>query len=208
MDITLEEAVPTAAHMALAELLRRRTCAYLVSTNIDGLHRRSGIPATAISELHGNCYIEHCKKCKREYLRGYDVSNHHPSAAAAQRATGDIHATGAQCETPGCGGYLIDSIIHFGEPLPVVAAQVAVQESRKADVGVVLGTSMRVHPACDMPLLAKSLVICNLQKTPFDDQCAIRIWERTDKVMTSLMQLLGLPIPAFTPEDTKHQEQL
>lgn len=57
---------------------------------------------------------------------------------------------------------------NFGESLPVSAAQLAVEESNKADLALVLGTSMRVHPACDMPLLADNLVICNLQKTPYD----------------------------------------
>eukprot|EP01106_Pelomyxa_sp_JSP_P001749 TRINITY_DN1266_c1_g1_i2.p1 TRINITY_DN1266_c1_g1~~TRINITY_DN1266_c1_g1_i2.p1 ORF type:complete len:154 (-),score=21.39 TRINITY_DN1266_c1_g1_i2:318-779(-) len=53
MDITLEEAKPTAAHMAMAELVRRGVCQYVVSTNVDGLHRRSSIPPDKISELHG-----------------------------------------------------------------------------------------------------------------------------------------------------------
>eukprot|EP01106_Pelomyxa_sp_JSP_P001748 TRINITY_DN1266_c1_g1_i1.p1 TRINITY_DN1266_c1_g1~~TRINITY_DN1266_c1_g1_i1.p1 ORF type:complete len:196 (-),score=52.89 TRINITY_DN1266_c1_g1_i1:37-624(-) len=194
MDITLEEAKPTAAHMAMAELVRRGVCQYVVSTNVDGLHRRSSIPPDKISELHGNCYIENCKKCHQEYVRTFDVGNQTDSHLHAF----DPHATGRKCEKPGCDGYLIDSIINFGESLPVGPTKKAVEMSRGADLAVVLGTSMRVHPACDMPPLAKNMVIVNLQKTPFDSQCVLRIWEKTDKFMATLMQALGIPIPVYT----------
>src|SRR4051812_24538074 len=55
------------------------TMKYLTSQNVDGLHRRSGIPADKISELHGNCYIEKCAdpKCGAEFLRTYDVCSVH-----------------------------------------------------------------------------------------------------------------------------------
>eukprot|EP01105_Mastigella_eilhardi_P018140 TRINITY_DN4196_c0_g1_i1.p1 TRINITY_DN4196_c0_g1~~TRINITY_DN4196_c0_g1_i1.p1 ORF type:complete len:515 (-),score=143.31 TRINITY_DN4196_c0_g1_i1:78-1622(-) len=192
MNITLEEAVPTSAHMAIAELVRTGVVAYVVSTNIDGLHRRSGIPKDKISELHGNCYIETCNKCHTEYHRSYDVS----SVKHVDMYAFDPHATGRKCDK--CDGYLIDSIINFGESLPVLPTAVAVESSRKADLALVLGTSMMVHPACDMPGQAREMVICNLQRTMFDKQCSLRIFERTDKVMTRLMELLGVRVPPFT----------
>ncbi|KAH3767240.1 silent information regulator family protein [Pelomyxa schiedti] len=193
MDITLEEAKPTKAHMAMSELVTRGVIKYVVSTNVDGLHRRSGIPADKISELHGNCYIEHCKKCKTEYQRTFDVGNTKNTELYAY----DPHATGRLCSKPGCDGYLIDSIINFGESLPVVTTQLALAESRKADLALVLGTSMRVHPACDMPPLARQLVICNLQKTPFDNDCVLRVFEKTDAIMEAIMTALAIPIPEF-----------
>ena len=42
-------------------LQRHGVLKHLVSQNCDGLHRRSGIPARKISELHGNGNVEAVK---------------------------------------------------------------------------------------------------------------------------------------------------
>ena len=88
-------AVPAGAYLVClvqVKLAELGTMKYLTSQNVDGevlscpllltisqsgLHRRSGIKADAISELHGNCFIEKCAnpKCQAEYLRNYDVCN-------------------------------------------------------------------------------------------------------------------------------------
>ena len=52
----LSQALPTYTHYAITELMKKGLVKYLVSTNLDGLHRRSGTPAGSISELHGNWY--------------------------------------------------------------------------------------------------------------------------------------------------------
>lgn len=67
--IDIEQAWPTFAHYSLVEMMKKGYIKHIVSTNIDGLHRRSGISSQDISELHGNCYREYCSKCGKEYLR-------------------------------------------------------------------------------------------------------------------------------------------
>ena len=57
------KAKPTRCHMALVELMRQGRLKHIISQNTDGLHRKSGVPAENISEVHGNTNLEICKKC-------------------------------------------------------------------------------------------------------------------------------------------------
>ncbi|KAJ1457053.1 DHS-like NAD/FAD-binding domain-containing protein [Pelagophyceae sp. CCMP2097] len=59
-------AKPTLTHRAVAALARevegRRFVQHVITQNEDGLHRRSGLEADKLSELHGNAFIELCGK--------------------------------------------------------------------------------------------------------------------------------------------------
>jgi len=183
--------------MALAVLYEKGFVKYVVSTNVDGLHRRSGLPREGLAELHGNCYKEFCNICNHEYLRAFDCTSE-----GCRRD----HLTGRKCEQTNCPGHLVDSIIHFGENLPASEINPAIEQSEKADLALVLGTSMKVSPACNLPKMCfknhGKLVICNLQKTPFDMVSTIKMHVPTDIVMHLLLAELGLldEIPKLTPE--------
>jgi len=184
-EVTLEQAFPTKTHMSLVQLHKLDVLKFLISTNVDGLHRRSGFPEKAISELHGNCYLESCSKndCGKEYLRNFDASSHSSN-----------HITGRKCDQ--CGTHLKDSIINFGEDLPTKELEKAVFQSGLSDLSLVLGTSMRVSPANKFPLQAiengGKMVIVNLQKTPYDKKAFLVIHEKTDLVIELLMKELGI----------------
>jgi len=184
------KAYPTATHMSLVELQRQGILKYVISQNCDGLHRRSGLPASAISELHGNGNVEICEDCGQSYFRDFQCTR--------MRKIAD-HFTGRFCS---CHGRLLNSTIDFGQTLPERPLKLAEEHSRKADLHLALGSSLTVHPACGMPAkTAKhggNLVICNLQKTPLDQRASIRIFAETDKVMEMLMALLAIPVPSFT----------
>ncbi|KAL3449164.1 DHS-like NAD/FAD-binding domain-containing protein [Aspergillus insuetus] len=184
-------AVPTQAHMALVELQNRGVLKYLVSQNCDGLHRRSGIEAQNISELHGNNTREVCKSCGKEYIRDYRVSGSQPNH--------NDHRTGRRCL---CGGILLDTIINFGEGLPEKDLRLARDHANKADLCLVLGSSVSVTPACTIPETVASrknakLAICNLQPTALYDDCDLRIFAEADILMTKVMEHLKYAIPPF-----------
>jgi len=138
--VKISKAYPSKCHMALVEMMNQGILKHVISQNIDGLHRKSGIPADKISELHGNTNLEICKSCNRDYMRDFRVRT--------ANKTHD-HKTGRKCEA--CGGDLYDSIINFGEPLIPSILNRAYAEGEKCDVMLSLGSSLRVTPACNIP---------------------------------------------------------
>jgi len=188
---------PTYTHMCLVALQNNGILKHLVSQNCDGLHIKSGIRPSNISELHGNCNVEACADCGTTFYRDFRVRSNQNAAKT----------TGRMCETPGCTGKLRYTTVAFSQSMPNLTLHQAEQHSMKCDLSLCMGTSMRVSPACDLPLMGKKknkshkLVIVNLQKTPYDDHCCIRIFATVDKVMTLLMEHLGMSqmIPEYKP---------
>lgn len=67
---------PTYAHYAITELTRRHLVKFVISTNMDGLHLRSGLSPHLLMEQHGNSYKEICEQCKMTYIRDYKVTDY------------------------------------------------------------------------------------------------------------------------------------
>jgi NAD-dependent SIR2 family protein deacetylase len=203
------KAIPTASHMALVSLATTgpQFLKCLISQNTDGLHRRSGVPLDRLCELHGNTTLEVCDKCGRGYMRDYRCRN------SKRKQKVHDHKTGRRCTVPKCRGYLHDTIINFNEDLKVSTLEKAQENTDKCDVMLALGSSLTVTPAADLPEEVgdrwaediqngkntnNHLVIVNLQKTPLDDVCSLRIFAKIDDVMVPLMKELGLHIPEWT----------
>ncbi|CAF3746670.1 unnamed protein product [Rotaria sp. Silwood1] len=185
----MQKAIPSLAHMALVALQRQGRLKCVISQNCDGLHLRSGLNPTNLAELHGNMNLELCSKCETKYLRDFDTVGI------------QSHYTGRQCDTRNCRGRLKDSIIDFGEDLPQDALDKAFDHAEQADLCLVLGSSLTVTPAADIPERVverkQKLVIGNLQRTPLHKVATLNIHAFSDAIMKGIMERLNIPIPTW-----------
>lgn len=134
---------PNAGHLALARLHQDDRLINITTQNIDRLHHASGIPANLISELHGNREEVVCLGCKRIFL-----------AHQVRFAHGDDMICGK------CGGMLKPNVVYFGENLDPTVWTRAVSAASSCDLYLVVGTSLQVWPAADLPVYARD------QETP------------------------------------------
>merc|ERR1711959_555982 len=210
----LTSAEPTVGHMALSTLVRLGHAKHVITTNLDGLHRKSGLTHHEnLTCLHGDIYIERCTACGHEEERDYHVRNN-----AQRRLNVHDHSIGTcnKCGSKpprsytgrkgpdGCRKSLVnpedknkgtkDTHINFGEELDDIDWFEAERACGAADLCIVVGTSMSLSHVTHMPFMAKKTVIVNLQKTPHDAEAHLRIFAYSDPVLTGLMVRLGVEI--------------
>jgi len=121
-------------------------------------------------------------------------------AVASYEKNAHDHRTGRKCVS--CDGVLLDSIVNFDEYLPEEPLEKARANAKKADLCLVLGSSLTVPPANGIPEIVglkkgAKLAICNLQTTGLDKASDLRIHAKTDELMIRVMEKLNLPIPTF-----------
>ena len=174
-------AQPTLTHRALYYLWKKERLQFLVTQNVDGLHRRSGFPRDALAILHGCVFTEKCESCGREYFRDQEVTG-----ISFQR-------TGPRCTRAGCKGYLRDTLLDWCDHLPEDDWERSQTMCEGADLIITLGTSLRMEPAASLVTLGKQYVVVNLQTTPYDEDAALVIRYKVDELLPLLLQRLGYP---------------
>merc|ERR1712217_403724 len=99
-----------------------------------------------------------------------------------------------------------DTHINFGEGLDDIDWEEAGKHCSKADLCIVMGTSMTLPHVVHFPFMAKKTVIVNLQVTPHDHRChmGLRLWGKSDDVLQRLFRHLGLQVEATPPWRPKH----
>ena len=154
---------PGPVHEALVALQRAGHCAGVVTQNIDGLHERAG--SSPVYAVHGSAALHHCRRC------GDEKTYEEIRAMRAGRPGSVPHCAK-------CGGVYKPDITFFGEMLPEAAFEGAIELADRADLMVVLGSSLVVHPAASIPLRALRhkgrLAIVNRGDTPADDLAFFR----------------------------------
>ncbi|HZD10943.1 MAG TPA: NAD-dependent deacylase [Candidatus Binatia bacterium] len=166
-------AEPNAAHRALAYMEAHGPLRAVITQNIDMLHSRAG--SQTIIEIHGHLRELTCLDC-------FEIV---PSEAILRR----FLDTGEVPHCP-CGGVYKPNVILFGEQLPVRALSRSKREARACDVMLVVGSSLEVAPAGDLPILAHEsgarLIIVNLETTYADDIADVVIHDDVVNVLPLL----------------------
>jgi len=161
-------AAPNPSHRAIVELQNMGKLGFLISQNVDNLHLKSGIDPELIAELHGNITKLRCRGC------GFKCDNF-PDLKTC----------------PLCGNRLASSVVDFGDPMPAEEMERAEEHSRRCDLFIVVGSSLVVYPAADMPRIAlhsgARLVIINQGETPLDGSCHLRFTESSGEVLIPLV---------------------
>jgi NAD-dependent deacetylase len=164
-------AKPNAGHIAIAEIQNLNKLYFLISQNVDNLHLKSGIRPELLAELHGNITKVRCSLCEFK-MDNFDD----------------------QARCPQCGGKMVPSVVDFGQSLPRKDLEEAIQHSRGCDLFIVVGSSLVVYPAADMPRVAveagAKLIIINSGATPLDNDAHLRFQERIGQVLVPAVELL------------------
>jgi NAD-dependent deacetylase len=173
IDLLLD-AYPNRAHLALAELERRRLIEAVVTQNIDMLHSRAG--SREVVEVHGSIRSSTCLRCGRdETLDGV-------LAQLAERPA-------PLC--PACGEILKPGVVLFGELLPAAAMDRATELARRAELMLVVGSSLEVWPVAGLPLESRALAIVNRGPTALDQHAVVKIDGDAGEVLGAAVDLVS-----------------
>jgi NAD-dependent deacetylase len=160
-----KSALPNVAHKTLAEMEKEGKVKAIITQNIDGLHQAAG--SRNVIELHGSIHRNSCMKCARKFSLD-DIINKEGVPYCS------------------CGGIIKPDVVLYEEPLDGQAIERALDEIKKADLLLVVGTSLLVNPAASLLQFFQGhkMVIINLGETPYDIYASLLIREPLETVLT------------------------
>jgi NAD-dependent deacetylase len=152
-------AKPNIGHYFVQSLDQKGKLIGLITQNVDGLHSVAGLADEKIVELHGSNRRVICMKCNKSFDPDEIV----------KRLVGDFASP--KCDA--CGGILKSATISFGQAMPQKAMQQAQEWTERAEIFIIMGSSLQVQPAASFPVVAKHngalLAIINREATPLDE---------------------------------------
>jgi len=161
---------PNPAHRALADLERRVERFWLITQNVDGLHRAAG--SQKLSEIHGNIWTVRCTTC----------------GAIEENRTVPIPII------PSCGrcaGVVRPHIVWFGEALAEEDLRRSYEALERCEVLLIVGTSGVVYPAASFAPVAKAagafVIEINVDSTPHGGLVDASLQGRAKDVVPALL---------------------
>jgi len=185
---------PTLTHHFLNMLADNGLLLRIYSQNIDGLEFLAGIPDDKLVECHGHFRTASCIDCHK--------------AADAEQVKKNIVVDRKAPKCKYCGGNVKPDIVFFGEQLPDRFHRLLKKDIPKADLLLVMGTSLKVAPVSMIP----NMVQCN--KVLFNRDKVMKIRKGRDMFVPGdcdenvqkLIDLLGwTKAPTTTSTDEKEE---
>ncbi|KIV92995.1 hypothetical protein PV10_04243 [Exophiala mesophila] len=144
---------PTITHSFISLLHQKGMLLQLFTQNIDCLEREAGVPADKIVEAHGSFATQRCIDCQTEYPD--ELMKDNISKKEVPR-----------CVRKKCNGLVKPDIVFFGEALPE-AFHMKRSLPARADLAIVMGTSLTVQPFASLPSFVSEdtpRVLINLER--------------------------------------------
>lgn len=164
---------PNEAHKAITQLEQHTSDFWLITQNVDGLHRDAG--SQQLSEIHGNIWKVRCTGC-----RTVEDNRDIPIAILPT------------CRH--CGSLLRPHIIWFGESLVAEDLAQCSRVLHHTDVLLVIGTSGVVYPAAGFAATAKQagafVAEINLDPTPQSGLVDVSLQGRAKEIVPLLFELV------------------
>ena len=157
LDI-VEEFDPNPGHFLLADLHQRGLLTAVSTQNIDGLHQKAGLPEERVFEVHGSVRNLICLACGARHPRE-EVDQLWVEEDGVPRCA--------------CGEVLKPDVTLFEEMLPEQAFAASVAAISEADLLLIIGSSMVVHPAASLPSFLPDtgrIAILNGEPTPWREE--------------------------------------
>jgi NAD-dependent deacetylase sirtuin 4 len=201
----VESARPNAGHESLARLEEVGAVNGVLTQNVDGLHQKAG--SRAVLELHGNLSSILCLACRsmipREELQR-ELLELNPDLAEARATVApdgdadlpdDLVRRFVVPECRGCGGVLKPNVVFFGENVPRERVERSLAMLDRADVLLVVGSSLTVLSGLRFVLAARRagtpVAIVNHGPTRADELAELKVEERLGKALPRLAALLA-----------------
>lgn len=146
MDL-LSTIAPTLTHRALARLEANGLVKGVITQNIDSLHRLAG--SRDVVEVHGSYGTAACSACRQAVAHASSVE------WWAKAVRDGPQPPVVKCSR--CGGVVKPDVVFFGEAVRDFERAEAL--ARAADLFLVLGSSLEVHPAAMLPQVAPGTVV-------------------------------------------------
>lgn len=163
------DAQPNPAHHALAELEKRGQLKAVITQNIDGLHQMAG--SQNVLELHGSVHRNYCMDCGKAHDLDYVLHSELVPYCS-------------------CGGVVKPDVVLYQENLDHSILQRSIEYISQAEVLIVAGTSLTVHPAAGLVryYTGNHFVIINKTPTPYDTHANLVIHDSVGKVLSDLIE--------------------